>query len=137
MEWEQRMADLEKERSVIQLEYFQLKEEHERILGEKEILSRQMHDTQKVMNELGYEREGMLNEINNLSGKLSELEMDLNQKGIQIDNLATDLEIQSEKTRKMGMLNDELRANLLTYLSLDFFKAVMCTFPSHQESVQP
>ena len=104
------MADLEKERSVIQLEYFQLKEEHERILGEKEILSRQMHDTQKVMNELGYEREGMLNEINNLSGNLSELEMDLNQKGIQIDNLAADLEIQSEKTRKMGMLNDELRA---------------------------
>lgn len=37
-----------------------------------------MHDTQKVINELGYEREGMLNEINNLSGKLSELEMDLN-----------------------------------------------------------
>lgn len=61
----------------------------------------------------------MLNEINELSQKFTELEQDLNQKSIFIDNLASDLTIQTEKARKFQEINEELR-NLVEHERLTY-----------------
>lgn len=57
IECEGRMSDMGKERSVLQLEYFQLKESHVKMLEEHDANARKMAEAQKQASELGYERD--------------------------------------------------------------------------------